>query len=579
MRWLIVLLVLPALALAAPEVTDVRAICRHGQTFVTWRESGFEAGARVAVLLSGRPITDPGAAGVTVLSDRLMPGSARDWWLDPETYGAPSPAGADGKKPAVPQVGWIIEEGGQPLDASGGLYVHTVTPETAGQRYYAVVDAAQKTLQAGVNSLAQPVEQQVATPQPIWQGKPEERPKEGAGEGLPLELRLHAKRGRGAMQWLMFGDTSLGWRDGLPYKFGAELRDGAVMVTPTDRTWIDRMFPEGRDECQRLTPALHSFWFGYNEFINDPAKMAEGKVINYTERRLLRILEWTRAQFHPDPNRTYCTGGSMGGCGTMSFAFRHPEIFAAVSAIVPIVAYDRGAGGDSAMRIERECGSLDALTLDGVSIKNHLDGTRFVLDSRDDLPYLFIVTGRNDGSIPWWKNPDFYRALNSRRQGHLAAWNDGEHGSTQGKLPPDLRQRAELKYLRRFALNKSYLAFSRCSTDLNPGHGGKQDGDPAGAFNWGLEFDDPVETAERYEAVVRWYREPDKLPVTVDITPRRRQAFRPGQGAKVRAENVELASGKTVQTLEATVDELGWLTVAGFQVTSQGGNRLVLTNG
>src|SRR5437867_1552365 len=49
----------PAL-LAAAEVTDIRAVCRHGQTFVTWQDvAAGEEGARYRYGLyrSNRPIT------------------------------------------------------------------------------------------------------------------------------------------------------------------------------------------------------------------------------------------------------------------------------------------------------------------------------------------------------------------------------------------------------------------------------------------------------------------------------------------------------------------------------------------
>ncbi|NUQ00429.1 MAG: prolyl oligopeptidase family serine peptidase [Armatimonadetes bacterium] len=418
-----------------------------------------------------------------------------------------------------------------------------------------------------MNSLTQPVRQAVAATQPIWQGNPVDKPAVGTGRGLPLDLQLHAKRGRGGMEWLWFGDRQLGWRDGLPFKFGAQARGGSVVLTPTDRTWIDRLMPEGKDECQRLTPAIHSFWFGYNERINEPAAMPGAPVVNYTERRLLTLVRWAQGYFDTDRQRSYCTGGSMGGCGTISFGFRHPEIFAACSAIVPIVAFDRGPGGDSAMRIEVECGGLEALTSAGLPVKEHLDSTRFATQHPDDLPFLFIVTGRNDSSIPWWKNPAFYRALRDGRHGFIAAWNEGAHGDTQAKLPPDLAQRASLAWLHRFALDQSYLAFSNSSADDDPGQGGKSEGTPAGAFNRGLDFEPPVESSTSYEAAVLWYLEPARLPVTVDITPRRRQQFRPAPGTRVFAENVG-ADGVVTQRIETTVAPAGTLTVPGFSLTS-----------
>src|SRR5260221_8663083 len=41
--------------------------------------------------------------------------------------------------------------------------------------------------------------------------------------------------------------------------------------------------------------------------------------------RNLWILDWVRRHDQPDANRWYCSGGSMGGCGTVSFGMRSEE--------------------------------------------------------------------------------------------------------------------------------------------------------------------------------------------------------------------------------------------------------------
>jgi len=575
LMWLIAVGSQPVLS--APSCSGLAAQYRSGQTFLAWSESPGLTGVCFQVRLSPEPITAANWAASTVVGDQIGPASATDWWLNPETYGKPIEPGPDGRKVLPEPQGWLLEEGGVRLNPGGGLFVHTVTAETTGPRYFAVrglnieSGAWLDEPVLGVNSLAEPVGQSVAPVEPIWQGEPGARPDLSAGEGLPLDLVLHAKTGRGGMEWLVFGSADLGWRDGLPFKFGAQVRGGSVVLAPTDRTWIGRPLLEDRDECQRLTPAIHTFWFGYNDRIFDPAQMPAGRVVNFTERRMLWLLEWTQRTFGADPNRVYCTGSSMGGCGTMSFAFRHPELFAACSANVPIVAYDKGPGGDSEFRVAAYTGGLDAACEDG-TVRQRLDSTRFVSAAGTDLPFLVLAVGRNDTSIPWWKNPDFLRALDARRQGFLAAWNEGAHGEVEAQLPPDVRERMSLAWLHRFARNRSYLAFSSSSADDDPGNGDKTDGDPVGFMNRGLDFEVLTDEPDRYEARVYWYLDPAQLPVTVDVTPRRVQGMRWRPGETLTAVITGL---ETVQR-DVTVDGLGLATITAVELRSSEGVRVEL---
>ncbi|MEI6502105.1 MAG: alpha/beta hydrolase-fold protein, partial [Armatimonadota bacterium] len=505
---------------------------------------------------------------------------ANDWWLNPETYGNPVAGDpATGQKPPTPHEGFVIKAGATKLNPDSGLHVHTVAAGEPTRAYYAVTttDAAgveNLEVVAGANSLAQPLSQQVAPVQPVWQEAG--TPNLAAGKGLPLHFILHAKTGRGGMQYLAFGEQSLGWREGLPFKFGVRVTKDAVEVSPTDRTWIGRMFPEGLDGCQTLTPAIHSFWYGYNDHIYDPALMAQGTVVNFTERRLLWILDWVKRTYQTDPNRTYAFGSSMGGCGDLDVCLRHPEIFAAIRAHVPIVAYGKGPGGDSEMRVVKETGGMDKLTNEGMTVRDRLDGTKFVREFKGDLPFLVITNGRQDMSIPWWKNPDFYRAMREARQGMLAAWDEGTHSTCGAAMPADVTGFNNLSaYHKLFALNQSYLALSNSSQDNNPGNGDAKDGDPVGFMGRGFTWEPPVDEAGKYEVLVKWGLEADKLPVTVDVTPRRVQRFKVKPSQKVTAVNVD-AEGKEIQRAELVADESGLVTWKGFRVTGAGGNWMRL---
>ncbi|MGD9496479.1 MAG: alpha/beta hydrolase-fold protein [Armatimonadota bacterium] len=567
-----------------PDATNLRGFYRAGQVFLQWDEPEGLTRVRFRVLCSPQAITEANAAQALVLGDYIAPGSSTDWWLNPETYGTPLSEYPEDRRPQVVVDGWIIQEGGERIAPGNGLFVHTVTPQTAGPRFYAVVswpEEGERVISAvrpGANSLVEPIAGEVAPIEPIWQADPAAKPAQGAGAGMPLDLLLHAKRGRGGMQWLVFGPGELGWRESLPFKFGAEVTDGAVRVVPTDRTWIDRMFPEGYDECERLTPAIHSFWAGYNDHIYDPALMDQGTAVMFTERRVLWIVDWVQRYFGTDPMRSYAAGGSMGGCGSFNIAFRHPEIFAAIAPNVGIVAYQLPEGPDSRKRIEAFMGGVDRMTDRGMTVAEWLDAGRFALDHEGEaLPFVIMSNGRNDSSIPWGANPPFYRAMQQARQGLIAAWNEGTHGEVAGLLPDDIKQRMTFAWMRRFALDRSYPAFSNCTANDDPGNGAPDDGDLVGFINRGLDWDDPIDQPDKWEVTVRWTGDEAKLPLTVDITPRRLQHFRIKPGAELRADIYCFVCRGSIGSRVLTADENGLVTVTGAKILGSAGIKVTLT--
>jgi hypothetical protein len=66
---------------------------------------------------------------------------------------------------------------------------------------------------------------------------------------------------------------------------------------------------------------------------------------------------------------------------------------------------------------------LEVRTDEGLPLLERMNGTKFVTESKDDLPFVFFLNGRRDGSIPWENNPPFYRALSESGQGFAARLN------------------------------------------------------------------------------------------------------------------------------------------------------------
>ncbi|MCX6909999.1 MAG: prolyl oligopeptidase family serine peptidase, partial [Verrucomicrobia bacterium] len=449
------------MAHAAGPVIELKATARDGQVFLTWKEAETPEGATFNVYLASSPIAD--VAKAMRIGHHIERHSARDWWDDPASF-------KKGEKAGAP-VGFRIENGGERLDPAGGLFVYTVRESARGKLFFAVTcsDPAGKEdtqVVAGENSLRGGIAAEAADIQPIWQGKGAPTAA-GTGKGKPLWLNLHAKGGVVAgMEYLVFGDETMGWREGLPFKFSVRVQGDEVLVRPTDRVWINRPHKEAGDGD---TPAIWTFWFGYNSNIFDRKLMAEGVPVNYTERRNLWILDWVRRRYQPDTNRWYCSGSSMGGCGTVSFGWRHPELFAGCHAHVPIVSYTYLGGKGSATRLEPSCWtgtiSPELRTSDGVPLLERMNGAKFVTETKSDPPFLFIVHGRQDGSIPWQNNPPFYRALAKARQPFAVYWDNGTHSTCGKDAPPDVK--AWLERFRRFRSDESLPVFTNASSNRN----------------------------------------------------------------------------------------------------------------
>ncbi len=548
---------------SAPPVNGLKTTARDGQAILTWQEAETPDGTTFNVYVSDHPIADVTKA--KRIAHHIERHSARDWWEDPASFKKDAPAG----KP----VGFHIQSGGSRLDPQGGLFVHTVRKDAAGKLFFAVTSSDPRgkedtTVVASANSLAEGVAAGSGEILPIWQrdGAP---PARGAGKGKALWLNIHAKGGVIAdSEYLVFGDETMGWREGIPFKFSVRVQGDEVVVRPTDRVWINRPHVEASDGG---TCAIWTFWYGYNSHIYDRNLMASGIPTNYTERRNLWMLDWVRAHYQPDTNRWYCSGSSMGGCGTVSFGLRHPELFAACHAHVPIVSYTY-LGTASAHRLEPSCWtgpiSADLKTNEGVPLLDRMNGTKFVAETHDDLPFLFLINGRQDGSIPWQNNPPFYKALSAARQGFVAYWDNGTHPTSGKDAPEDVK--AWTQRFRQFRLDRSYPAFTNASCNRNPGNGAPENGDIIGWINRGMDWKDIEDTPDRYAiTLVADYRG-IQYPLVTDMTLRRVQQFKTRPGEKL---SVSVGDAAPVSV---TADTTGRITISNLTIPSKAGVRLVI---
>ncbi len=564
------MLPLPPSQLAeGPIVQNISAAYRHGQVFIQWDEIITNT-ANLKVYMYTKPITTETFSQAQLVEQRIEPHSANDWYEDPEEC----------PKTAGPARGWIIEDGGKPIDRTGGLFVYTVEESDPAQAFFVVLADNQTVadIKPGQNSLTSSVKMAVEPIRAIWQLGSAPNP---SADGKPLAIYLHSHTSRpsGALTYLVFGDSTMGWRKGLPFKFKVTVRSDVVLVEPYDRVWINRRISsaETYEAYNTEYKNIETWHYGTSDKIYDPALRYKGVVVNYTERLDLWELDWVQQTYKTDPNRVYATGASM-GTWAQQLAMWHPDRFASVDVLVPFVDWSYVNGSESnAKRLAAACGPMSMMTSDGITLGERANLVALMQKTTGDLPPAIIRIGRTDGSVYWARKPAYIKAMQTNRHELIAGWDNGNHSTAMrsSNIPgfPNFR---DFNYASsHFALNKSYPAFTYFSMNQNPGNGDKTDGDITGFINRGLEWSGIVDQDDRYKVEVQVTLPDVVYPVSVDITPRNLQNFHPQPGQTVRAQNRN-SDGAVVEEKTLTVDPAGRVSYEGFAVTSAKGNMLIL---
>jgi hypothetical protein len=576
---------------ASAGVDGLNGAFRNGQLFLQWNESNLAPDTRLSVWSSDKPITKENVSSAVKAASLINVNSARDWWLDPDSFVIKRGKKAKGEEIFAGNVtdvgeqkkqvrGFVIENNGKPISAKGGLHVHT--PAKAGKYYFAVT--THKGFSDEITGFT-------ATSSAIECGKGKATPirlkgnfSKDSAKGMPLTISLHGrgggvgvdKNGKEVGNHIIFSDSDLAWREGIPFKFSVYMaKENGVQISLNDRVWIGRKLnsKESRD-LRDYVPAISTFWLGYNVNIGKDNYGPKFVWDNYTERLIIHIAKWAQDYLGADKNRTYITGGSMGGTGTVQMVTHYPEFFAAGFAQVPIYAFTWNVGPgnkqNSAWRMTCSIGKFTeknpARMLDGTDLVDYCNGAANIGKAAIDMPPLFATNGRNDGSIPWVNNPPFYRAANEGRQMFTVFWNNGNHGMSR-QTPKDFNMRSKMM---RYRLNESFPAFSNLSDNKNYGNGNYKDGDIVGWVNRGVDWKVIADTPDRYEITLSVGHPQIKYPVTSDVTIRRRQQFKPEKGSTVNV----LVNGKKSK---AVIDDNGLLTIKNITFANSGKVKVVCT--
>jgi pimeloyl-ACP methyl ester carboxylesterase len=304
----------------------------------------------------------------------------------------------------------------------------------------------------------------------------------------------------------------MGYRDGLAGVFSVEERrekSGNYLLL-RHRECIEHPAGTGAG-------AMETFWFGYL-CVPQLATHTEPRAYPYTERRMEWLIDWVVKKYEADAQRVTAGGGSMGAWGSTTYAFRHPERFAAV---YPNRPRTRQRGLPRLLVGEPAKGASVLMDDGKTDFFARMDMVQFAADHSADLPFYGWCCGRRDGFASWQEQVDMVRALTAARHGFAFAWNNGDHSSGAEPMAKVTRfYPAEL-----FALNRSYPAFSNSSLDQKLGNGDPADGDPEGGINLGFRWDEIVDEADKWS--VRLSNDLAQAEMTVDVTPRCCQKFRP----------------------------------------------------
>lgn len=548
-------------SLQAEIVNGIDAFFRDGQVFITWNEQADNYN-NLSVYSSNEPINPSNLNDATLLTANLEPHSANDWLEDPDL--CPK---AEGQRR-----GWILDSFSEPLDPTGGLFVHTPTED--GSLYFAVLPEGQlpQQLAFGINSTSKPIKVRVEPISAIYQLRKRFTPPQ-SGKALAISLHSHQSRPKGEFTHLFFGDSTMGWREGLPFKFKVSVLSDVILIEPYDRVWINRRL--GEDETyipyNRQYKNIETWWYGTNDKIYEPDKQLrlKGTPTNYTERILMWMIDWVEKTYRTDPDRVYAFGASMGS-GVQRLVMQNPDRFASVDVLVPFVdfAYEQG-NQSNAKRFTACCTSVDLICSDGMPLRQRLDLVDFVKNTKRDLPPVVIRVGRQDKSVYWRRKPDYVRAMNENAHSLFAAWDDGTHSTAMRYSVDGFPKFMEYKwFIDRFATNKSFPAITNYSLNEDIGNGDEDNGDTIGFINRGIDWSVVEDLPMRYKLHIKITHPEAVYPVYLDITPRRRQNFLPKAGDKVLAVRMN-ADGDLKDKRIITVDDYGMFTYKDLSVNSQ----------
>ncbi|MDA1229274.1 MAG: alpha/beta hydrolase-fold protein [Planctomycetota bacterium] len=564
--------------------SGLQVVHRSGQSFITWQEDTGVTGEGYHVYRSASLITTANVSQAQKLTSKWGP--LDDMTSRHALTGDGAPAN------------FVIQDLGTALTDNQGLFVFTIQAGGAGNWYYAVTEVIggneNMTLTAGSNSLASPITEAIATPQPV------------------LVSQINTGHGRVYTQFMDYAnwnptfegyaynysvalpinyDPSIAWPMRLmPHAYGERYR----LESKSDFDWpVIEVFP---DDAGGETGYLNSWWYGFaadHNYITNGDTPTSGHIENFTEQRLFQMMDQVRASFNVDPQAIHIQGNSMGASGALALGMRYGDYFSWIFASLPMTNY-----GTNPL-FQGELQSLWGTQVSNLPIVNKgpyasrlakynntgvydwMNLQQMVGTMRaEPMSLLMVGHGKLDDVIDWQSQGlPIVAALNNA---HVAFTAENRGNWDHTWMGFDFQNDAMFSVNGErtdwiFRKDSSLIAFSNASGS------GPLISPPTGTdyYNVDLDWSVPwnnfgaaiIDSSTQFAVTLR-----SRAGVqTADVTPRRTAAFKATPGQTITWQNIDVSTSQVVQSGSVVADSVGLVTIPGVQILTNSGNRLVLT--
>ncbi|MEO6169294.1 MAG: hypothetical protein ABIO46_02115 [Chitinophagales bacterium] len=573
-------------AVMAYSVSQLKATYRNGQVFLTWKNPSV-ANLQYNVYRSTTPLLTSSQLNTQTFLGFVRDNSSKNIQLSQDTQ---------------EDLYYKIEDDGAPLAANEGLYVVTCT---GVQLYYYAVTVKNlsnnkeaKSLTLDKNTLLLPVIELVTKPQPVFQDSIQTAGNDvkhqyvqfGNNQETSLYPALNSTGSYGFNFYLVKRGNAASYPLVIVYEGeGAVAGGGAGLDGDFTNCyvlgvndWLPIPDNQGNIGDNSRYCCYHENFNIYSK--NNPIPTT-GVIKTYPQRRYIEAIHWAASHFPIDAGKIYLKGTSSTGFGALLTAAIIPEEIAAVYAVVEPLSIKPNP--QSVLEQMWGLGS-SKLNTDILNWKTQIPLTFPQLTDMVDMaglnelrevPLIFDVHGKGDNSVGWTSGKiEWFDSLQMNHYGGVIYWDQREHNGNN----KDFLSEETTPDFFRYATYQSYPAFSNCSINQNPGNGSPNNGDPYGALNGYLDWQDDI-TDENCnytihvlvkDLYVGGAPDPEQYNTCkTDITFRRFQQFHPNAGASIKWKNFNSSNSK-IQS--GTVNYNGGLITLKDITVNKSGNRIEL---